>query len=181
MKSKITQSLRVAKMSVAAVCLFLTACSSDDDNNTYVPPTGAPTNDSYVTGKVDGADFSSIIFGTSAASCNRVSFGDGQMITILGSDLSANSITVQLWNVTTTGEIAVNRNTESLLNYSPGSGGVAFATSAECDNAVGSINVTYIDDRKVEGTFNFTGVNTEDCAGGTKTVTQGSFRGTFPQ
>lgn len=171
----------IAKLSFIAISLFFVSCGGDDDN-TYYPPVGnTPNNASYITGKVDGADFSSIIFGTSTATCNVVGTGSERFITILGGDMSANSITVQLWNVNSTGTINVNRNTDSFLNYSPGSGGVAYATSADCDTATGTINITYIDDTKVEGTFSFTGVDTENCAGGTKTVTEGSFRGTFPQ
>jgi len=170
----------IAKLSLIAVSLFFVSCGDDDD--TYYPPANpAPANSSYITGKVDGADFSTIIFGTSTATCNRVGTGDEYFITILGGDMAANSITVQLWNITAPGTYTVNRNSDSFLNYSPGSGGVAYASSAECDTATGTINVTYIDDTKVEGTFSFTGVNTEDCAGGTKTVTEGAFRGTFPQ
>lgn len=176
---KTLQSL--AKFSFIAVSLFMVSCGGDDDNTYYPPVNNTPTNASYITGKVDGADFSSIIFGTSTANCNVIGTGDARMITILAGDLSANSITVNLVGVNSTGVINVNRNTESFLNYSPGSGGVAYATSAECDTATGTIDVTYIDDTKVEGTFSFTGVNTEDCAGGTKTITEGSFRGTFPQ
>lgn len=172
----------LTKLSFIAISLFFVSCGGDDDN-TYVPPVSAPpANDTYVTGKVNGNDFSSIIFGTSSAVCNK--FGNGQggeIITILGSDLAANSITISLWEVTTTGEFTVNRDTESFLNYSPGSGGLAYATSADCAIGNGTINVTYIDDVKVEGTFSFTGVDTENCAGGTKTVTEGAFRGTFPQ
>lgn len=169
------------KISFIAASFFFVSCSSDDDNNAYVPPVNnMPNNASYITGKVNGNDFSSIIFGTSTAVCNKITNGEGgPLIVILGGDLSANNITVSLWDVTATGTYEVNRNTNSFLNYTPGSGGVAFATSAECDNATGTITVTYIDDVKVEGTFSFVGVDTENCAGGTKTVTQGAFRGTY--
>ena len=171
----------LTKLSFIAVSFFFLSCGGDDDNTYYPPVSNTPNNDSYITAKVDGADFSTILFGTSTANCNRIGTGDSQMITILGGDMSANSITVNLWNVTTTGTISLNRDTNSFLNYSPGSGGVAYATSADCATATGTINVTYIDNVKVEGTFSFTGINTEDCAGGSKTVTEGSFRGTFPQ
>lgn len=169
----------ISKMALVVAVMFLSSCSKDDDNNNNVPVVTAPNNDSYVTGKVDGADFTTIIFGTSNAVCNKVGTGDGgQQIVILGGDLAANSITITLWNVTSTGTFTVNRDTESFLNYSPVSG-VAYATSADCANGTGTINVTYIDDVKVEGTFSFTGVDTENCAGGTKTVTEGAFRGTY--
>lgn len=164
-------------MALVATVLFLTACSKDDDNNNVVVPT-TPNNASYVTGKVDGADFSSIIFGQSTAQCTKVGVGDNTQITILGGDLAANSITVSLWNVTAVGTYTVNNTTESVLNYSPGSGGVAYSTG-ECAGATGTVTVTYIDNTKIEGTFSFVGKDTENCAGGQKTITDGSFRGTF--
>ncbi|SCY83595.1 hypothetical protein SAMN02927903_02555 [Flavobacterium caeni] len=162
-----------------AFSLFLAACSSDDNNNAYVPPVGTPSNDTYVTGKVEGADFSSIIFGVSAANCQKIGSGDDQIVTILGSDMAANSITISLYGPITARDYTVNAGTNSFLNYSPGSGGVAFATTADCTGASGTITVTHVDDSKVEGTFSFTGVDTEDCAGGSKTITQGTFRGTY--
>jgi hypothetical protein len=171
----------IAKLSFIAVSLFFVSSCGDDDDTYYPPAATTPNNASYVSAKVDGADFSSIVFGTSTAQCTRVSTGDDQMITILGGDMSANSITVTLWDINAPGTYSVDRNTNSLLNYSPGSGGVAYSTGADCDTAHGTITVTYIDNVKVEGTFSFTGVDTEDCAGGTKTVTEGSFRGTYQQ
>lgn len=172
--------LSITKISFIALAMVFVSCNKDDDS-VAAAVVNTPNNASYITAKVDGNDFSSIIFGTSTAQCTKIGTGAEQLITILGGDMSANSITIALWGVNSTGEIAVNRNTDSFLNYSPGTGGVAYATSAECDNAVGTINVTYIDGNKVEGTFSFTGVNTENCAGGSKTVTEGSFRGTYQQ
>jgi len=170
----------ITRLSFIAIALFLVSCG-DDDDDTYVPPTTAPTSASYVTGKVDGADFSTIIFGTSTAQCSKANPGPDQFITVFGGDLAANSITIGLSAVTTTGTYELNQNTNSFCNYSAGSGEIAYATSAECNTAHGTVVVTYMDNVKIEGTFSFTGVNTEDCAGGTKTVTEGSFRGTFQQ
>ena len=170
----------LAKFSFIALALAFVSCNKDDDS-VAEPVNNTPDSASYITGKVDGADFSSIIFGTSTAQCSRIGTGSEQLITILAGDMSANSIVVTLAGVSNTGEIAVNKNTDSFLNYSPGTGGVAYATSADCDNATGTINVTHIDGTKVEGTFSFTGVNTDNCGGGSKTVTEGSFRGTYQQ
>lgn len=170
--------LSITKWSFIALALAFISCNKDDDS-VAASVVNTPNNPSYITAKVDGGDFSSIIFGTSTAQCTRVGTGSEQLITILGADMQANSITIALWGVGSTGEIAINQNTNSFGNYSPGSGGVAYASSAECDNASGTINVTYIDATKVEGTFSFTGVNTDNCSGGSKSVTEGSFRGTF--
>lgn len=170
----------ITKLSLVAFALCLFSCSKDDDNAEIFTPPAAnnPTNASYVTAKVDGYDFSSIIFGTSTAQCTRVSPGPDQLITILGGDMSANNITVTLYGISAVGTYTVNNTTNSFLNFTPGSGGVAYATS-ECESASGTITVTHIDNAKVEGTFSFTGVDTENCSGGSKTVTEGSFRGTY--
>ncbi|MFT3793804.1 hypothetical protein [Flavobacterium sp.] len=173
----------LTKFSFIALALLMLSCNKDDDNNNnnVTPPvTNNPNSDSYVTGKVDGADFSSFIFGTSMAQCTKVGSGPDQLISILGGDMSANNITIALYGINATGTYSVNNTTNSFLNYTPGSGGVAYST-AECEGASGTITVTYIDNLKVEGTFSFTGIDTENCSGGSKTVTEGSFRGTFPR
>ncbi len=170
----------ITRLSFIAFSLCLLSCSKDDDDQPVLTPpvTTNPTNASYVTAKVDGNNFSSIIFGTSTAQCTRVSPGPEQLITILGGDMAANNITVTLYGISATGTYTVNNTTDSFLNYTPGSGGVAYATS-ECEGASGTITVTHIDNAKVEGTFSFTGIDTENCSGGSKTVTEGSFRGTY--
>lgn len=170
----------IAKLSLVVLSACLLSCSKDDDNaEAFTPPVATnPNNASYVTAKVDGSDFSSIIFGTSTAQCTRVSPGPEQLITILGGDMSANNITVTLYGISATGTYNVNNTTNSFLNFTPGSGGVAYATS-ECEGASGTITVTHIDNVKVEGTFSFTGIDTENCSGGRKTITEGSFRGTY--
>jgi hypothetical protein len=48
-----------------------------------------------------------------------------------------------------------------------------------CTNTNGTLQVTHSDATKIEGTFSFTGKEVregEDCSGGTKNVTNGSFR-----
>lgn len=168
----------LGKMTLLAAVVACSSCSKDDDNNNYVPVNQTPNNASYITGKVDGADFSTIIFGTSTAQSTRVGAGDSTQTTVFGGDLAANSITISLWNVNSTGTYTINNESESVLNYSPGSGGVAYSTG-ECAGATGTVTVTYLDATKIEGTFSFEGIDTENCAGGHKTVTEGSFRGTF--
>lgn len=170
----------ITRLSLIVLSLCMLSCSKDDDNETIPTPpvTTNPTNASYVTAKVDGNNFSSIIFGTSTAQCTRVSPGPEQLITILGGDMAANNITVALYGISATGTYTVNNTTNSFLNYTPGSGGVAYST-AECEGASGTITVTHIDNIKVEGTFSFTGIDTDNCSGGSKTITEGSFRGTY--
>jgi hypothetical protein len=157
---------------MAAALFILNSCSHDDDNAPapYVPA----ANSSYVKGTVEGTAFSSLV-----ASCSRTGSGADGFITILGGDTSANSLTVVLAGVTATGTYDVNNTTNSVLNYTPGSGGIAYSTG-ECSAASGTITVTAIDATHVEGTFSFVGKDTENCdTGATKTVSNGTFKGVF--
>jgi len=162
---------------IAASLLLLNSCNKDDDNPTpYVPV--VPANTSFITAKVNGANFTTLLFGTSTASCSRSGTGTSAMITILGGDMSANSITIFLDGNVGVGTQTVNITTNSLLNYSPGSGDQAFSTGS-CVGATGTINITASDETHIEGTFSFTGKETDDCSL-SKTVTQGTFKGVFP-
>ena len=161
---------------IAASLLLLNSCNKDDDNPTPYAPV-VPANTSFVTAKVNGASFTTLIFGTSTASCSRSGTGTSAMITILGGDMAANSITIFLDGNVGVGTQTVNMTTNSLLNYSPGSGDQAFSTG-NCVGATGTINITVSDATHIEGTFSFEG-KTEDCSL-SKTVTQGTFKGVFP-
>jgi len=161
---------------IAASLLLLNSCNKDDDNPTPFPV--VPANTSFITAKVNGANFTTLLFGTSTASCSRSGTGTSAMITILGGDMSANSITIFLDGNVGVGTQTVNITTNSLLNYSPGSGDQAFSTGS-CVGATGTINITASDETHIEGTFSFTGKETDDCSL-SKTVTQGTFKGVFP-
>ncbi len=65
--------------------------------------------------------------------------------------------------------VEVNLSTFAVGTYS----------SMNCDNANGTITITFIDATKIEGTFSFTGKEVkedESCSGTTKNITNGSFR-----
>lgn len=163
---------------IAAGFLAIVSCSKDDDNNTPVPVAPVPANSSFVTGKVDGSPFSSIIFGTSTASCTKGGSGNDSFMTILGGDLSANSISIVLMGSLSVGTYNVNNTTDSLLNYSPSTGSEAYSTGS-CDGASGRITVTVSDATHIEGTYSFVGKDTDNCSA-TKTITEGTFRGIYP-
>jgi|SRR6218665_2277659 len=169
-----------AKISLLSVSLFIASCSSDDAAD--IVDTGAPTSGSYITAKVDGADFSSIIYGVaSSASATRMETGAGTMITVLGADQSANSIVINLMGITTAGTYTINPNVDSVMAYTPVTGGVSYGTG-ECSGSTGTITITTIDNDKIEGTFSFSGKDADTCpTSATKSVTQGSFRGVFSQ
>ena len=158
---------------VAASLILLASCNKDDDAPTNYNPI-TPTS-SYVRGTVAGAAFSSLV-----ASCSVAGSGSDRVITILGGAGFGDSLTVILYGINAPGTYAVNNSTNSLLNYSPASGDVAYSTG-ECAAASGTITVTVMDATHVEGTFSFTGKDSDNCdTGATKTVTNGTFKGVFP-
>lgn len=158
--------------------LFLASCSSDDAAD--VVDTGAPTSGSYITAKVDGSGFSSIIMGVaSSASATRMETALGTMITVLGADQSGNSIVVNLMGITAPGTYTMGPDVDSVIAYTPVTGGVSYSTG-ECAGTMGTIVVTAVDATKIEGTFSFKGKDSDTCAtSATKTVTEGAFRGIF--
>ncbi|MGV3461216.1 MAG: DUF6252 family protein [Flavobacterium sp.] len=160
---------------LSLVALTLTACGDDDaqssTNNTL--PTGT-----YIQGKVDGTAFSSTIMGVSTAIATRQGTGDGTLITVQGSSMDTNTMLVAMMGITTTGTYTIDAEDDgSVLAYFGASANTSYDTS-NCDGATGTLNITYIDDTKVEGTFNFVGKNDENCSQ-SKTITEGSFRGIF--
>jgi hypothetical protein len=168
----------IGKSLVIAASFFAVASCGGDDDPAPAPVVPVPANTSFVTGKVDGSPFTSLIFGTSTASCSKGGSGADSFVTILGADLSANSITVFLKGSLAVGTYTVNNTTESLLNYSPGSGERAYSTG-ECESASGTITVTVSDATHIEGTYSFVGKDPENC-GATKTITEGVFKGVYP-
>jgi len=167
---------QLAKLSLLSISLFVASCSGDDSN----PVTSnLPSSGSYITAKVDGNDFSSIIFGVTSASATRMETGAGTMITVLGADQSANSIVINLMGITATGTYTIDPNVDSVIAYTPVSGGVSYGTG-ECSGSTGTLTITAIDNSKIEGTFTFRGKDANTCpTSATKTVTEGSFRGVF--
>jgi len=165
-----------AKFGILSMVFFLASCNGDDSN----PVTSnVPASGSYITAKVDGSDFSSIILGVTTASATRMETGVGTMITVLAADQSANSIVINLMGITATGTYTIDPNVDSVIAYTPVTGGVSYGTG-ECSGSTGTITITAIDNSKIEGTFSFKGKDANTCpTSATKTVTEGSFRGVF--
>ena len=155
---------------IAGILVLLNSCSKDSTtNNVPVSP-----NNSFVKGKVDGASYSSLV-----ASCSRLGSGTAAAITILGGDATGNSITLLMVGIAAPGTYTVNNVSDSVLNYSPASGGVAYSTG-ECSASSGTITVTAVDATHIQGTFSFVGKDTGNCdTGATKTITEGSFKGIY--
>jgi len=166
------------KLVFLSLSLLLTSCSSDDAAD--IVDNGNPTSGTYITAKVDGSGFSSIIMGVaSSASATRMETGAGTMITVLGADQGGNSIVINLMGITTTGTYTIDPSVNSVMSYTPVTGGVSYGTG-ECSGSTGTIVITAIDATKIEGTFSFKGKDANTCpTSAMKTVTEGSFRGIF--
>ncbi|GEP49400.1 hypothetical protein FNO01nite_00720 [Flavobacterium noncentrifugens] len=170
-----------AKFGILSIALFLASCSGNDDSTPVAETSNVPATGSYITAKVDGNSFSSIIFGVTSATASRIGTGVGTLITVLGANQSADSVTISLLGITAAGTYEISPNTESVMAFTPVSGGLSYSTG-ECAGTVGSVTITYIDNTKVEGTFSFKGKDTNTCeTSAMKTVTEGSFRGVFMQ
>lgn len=163
---------------VIALITTLSSCSSSGSGGSAVPATG-----SFVKGKVAGSDF------LSQGSFTAGGLNSGNLA-LQGTTATGKSIDIQLYAVDGTLEtgtynvnstnaddshvgsltlVEVNTSTLTSTTYS----------SMNCDNANGTITITFIDATKVEGTFSFTGKEVkadETCTGTTKSVTNGSFR-----
>lgn len=166
----------ISKLVVVVFALALSSCSKDSDSSSSNPAT---PSGSYITAKVNGANFSTTIAGVSTTSGSRSGSGDFTLIQVLGADMNGNSIAINLLGITTTGTYALNGDSDSVIAYTPPTGEAAYGTGG-CSGATGTINVTFIDNDKIEGTFSFTGKDVDNCAtSATKTVTNGSFRCVF--
>ena len=153
---------------VAASLLLLASCNKDD-----APASNPPSlTSSFVKGKIAGVSYASIV-----VSSSRSGTGVDAAITILGSDSSGNSITLALIGIAAPGTYTINNSTDSVLNYSPVTGGMAYATGY-CDNATGTVTISAYDQTHVTGTFSFVGKDAENCSA-SKTITEGSFNAIF--
>ena len=165
----------ISKLALVALTVVLSSCSKDDDSSSSTP---VPTSGSYITANVDGADFSSIVFGVSTATVNRIGTGEDSLIMVLGGDLETNSISINLLGISAPGTYAINPSLDgTVIGYVTSRDATSWDTG-NCD-ASGTLTVTALDNTKIEGTFSFVGKNGEDCAAAGKNITNGSFRGVF--
>ena len=160
---------------------FFISCSSDDGGGSG--GFSGPSTGTFVKAKVGGTNV------LAEGDYANGGYNSGNLV-LQGFAVSGQSVNIQLYaldgtldvgtyNVSATNTddtyvgglslIDINMSTMSSITYS----------SQICDNASGTVEITYVDATKIEGTFSFTGKELredEDCSGATKNVTNGSFR-----
>jgi uncharacterized protein DUF6252 len=166
---------------LAALAIALSSCSSDSDGGG-----GSSSLDTYISAKVDGANFETTSFqGQSLGVATKSGSGDSQAIIVSCSN--ATDVTSQNFEaihiaiigpVTVGNTYDVNSNTNTTLGYVMANPSNVSWDTGDCDGATGTITITALTDTKIEGTFTFTGAKDDDCASH-KVVTEGEFRGTF--
>ena len=165
-----------------AIATILSSCSKDSDGGSSL---AIPATGSYINAKIDGADFTTVIAGQSAATAVRSGSDVSTSILIGGSSFNmadpsnSKTISLSLNGITATGTYNLNsENSESMLLYTikNSTSQITYATG-DCTGANGTVTISSISATKIEGTFSFTGK--DDACTGTKTNTNGTFRGVF--
>lgn len=168
-----------SKLALVVFAVIISSCNKDDapaPAQSQIPATG-----SYITAKIDGADFTTTIFGVSTATANRVGTGPNALIQVLGTDLGGNNISITLadLNIIAGQTYTLNPSLDgSVMAYVSTTSGGAYGTGI-CEGSIGTLVVTTYDNTKIEGTFSFTGKDGENCSATPKVITSGSFRGVF--
>ncbi len=160
----------LAAMVFAVLLTF--SCSSDDNGGGGGNPSG-----SYLHAKVDGTQFKAEIQGISTVGASRIGSGEGQIITIIGGTIDGTNFSIILRGINIAGTYTLNPDSDSVIAFTTAGGAAAYGTGI-CDGATGTLNLTTINEEKIEGTFLFTGKDGEMCSS-TKNITEGSFRGIF--
>ena len=172
---------KLAIILFTGLTIMFSSCSSDSDSNGgggSGPATGA-----YIKANVAGSDF--LAQGDLATGTFN-----GNALIVGGSSITGKSLNIQLYGINTaltTGTYAINAaNNDETYN-----GGLTYSdvntstfsvknySSLNCDNNVGTLEITFIDATKVEGTFSCKGKEVKEneaCDGATIDVTNGSFR-----
>jgi len=162
---------KIALALFVSLSLTMVSCNGDDDN----APTDNNNNPSgeYVSAKVDGQAFaSSTLFDAVAASRPNAT-----TLMVQGSDNSGKVIQIMMLGLDGTGSYNLGDMMNGQMLYTVASPFVSYSSAAG-SGAQGQVEITLIDDTKVEGNFTFTGKNPDNTAQSV-TVTEGSFRANF--
>ncbi len=149
----------------------LVSCSKDSDSP--APQPEIPVTGSYMRASVDGAAFTT-------------KTSDGENVFVLksglGVQITGNSsaltkvIPIYIDGTPQVGTYTLTASSDSSLEYVEGP---VYYNAAGCTGASGTITITVVTDTKVEGTFQFVGKDTDNCARISKTITNGSFRAVY--
>lgn len=164
-----------------ALTTLLSSCSSDDGGGGG--GFSGPATGTFVKAKASGSNF--LAEGTFASGA----YSSGNLV-LTGTSTTGKSVGIQLYALDGTLDVGTY-DVGALSNSSAYSGNLTYIdvnistfevltyNSAFCDSSTGTIEITFVDDTKIEGTFSFEGKEVregDDCTGSTKNVTNGSFR-----
>ncbi|MFM2213644.1 MAG: hypothetical protein RL427_907 [Bacteroidota bacterium] len=165
-----------------SVMAMLSSCSSSsgDDNGGGF---SGPATGSFVKATANGTNV------LAEGQFANGGYESGNLV-LQGMTIEGKSVNIQLYALDGTLDVGTynvsSTNTEdnyigslTYMEINTSTFTTASYSSQICDNASGTIEITYVDATKIEGTFNFTGKElkeNEDCSGGTRSITNGSFR-----
>ncbi len=164
-----------------ALSTILSSCSSDSDGGGG--GFSGPATGTFIKAKTAGSNF------LAEGSFANGGFASGNLV-LSGSSATGKSVGIQLYaldgtlevgtyDVSALNESDANTGNLTFIDVNTSTFAVSTYNSAFCDNANGTIEITFIDASKIEGTFSFVGKEVlpdDNCSGGTKNITNGSFR-----
>lgn len=163
---------RISLVLALTVSTIFSSCGGSDDGGGSSTPSGG-----FVKAKVDGSNFSAsgqFVIGQIA----QGNFGMQGVLTN-GTSIFINVFALDGTLETGVYDLGANNDSQTLgsLSYNVFQGTTAtIYDSLGCDTGTGTVEITFIDATKIEGTFSFSGKNIETCTGAAKNVTNGQFR-----
>lgn len=165
-----------------AVSSILSSCSSDDGDGGG--GFSGPSTGTFVKAKIGSTNL------LAEGDYANGGYNSGNLVLQGFSTTTGKSVNIQLYAIDGSLEVGTYAmdlsNTEdnyvgslSLIDIDINSMSTKTYNSSFCDDSNGTLEITFIDATKIEGTFSFKGkelLEAEDCSGGTKNVTNGSFR-----
>jgi hypothetical protein len=160
-----TQILKFA--TILFVAMITISCNKDDDNSS-----ATVANDNFIRCKVDGVAYEITgdqIFNYKDASGFNITFDNTVLTT--GIDIALAGIpTVQTYTCNSTTLTTVGR----MQYHNPD-----IFTTAFCATSSGTVTITSVNGKTIEGTFAFSGKRLLMCTQPSKVITEGSFKITY--
>lgn len=178
---KLMKKIKKIRIISFSVLLLFAACSIGEDP---IDPASFPK---YVTAKVDGVQFVSEREGEASVTGSGKTYAIRLVSYKFFTDGTYDSMRLDLTNINTTGTYSIGQQGSFInLTYSEKRSSVnEWVSNSGCGNSTvdkGTVIVTSISDKGIEGTFSFTlrastGSSPVRCSA--KQITEGRFRGTF--